>query len=791
MRLQHSHLILLLLVALVLASCSQPADYTSETGSLIIRIQEKSLSRTIMPEQESMFIQSYRIVGYLNSVKSIEEDFSSSTLELNSLKAGEWKFEIYGINGSTIVASTGEQTVIISPAQTTSKVFELNYLEVSGTGKFSYDIAIPESNNEIDRFVLSFQNLSDDQQTVDDIVVYNTAAASEGYRTYSSFTDLPIGNYLLTVSLYNNEGTLIGIISKESLYILNGRESIYTKNLKYMGKVETPVISQASGIVDKGSSISISCGTDDSEIYYTTDGSDPLFGKLYSGPVQIEKNTTIRAIAIAKYMFNSEEVSCEYHVVLDSNFTISPRAGTYNDGEIVSITSANRGKLYYSIDDGTYEEYNDDDKIVLSHNCSLNVYETKEGFDQSPVKSQNYVIQVLTPQFSVSSGVYTEVQTVSISSSTDSTIYYTDDGSEPTTLNGKVYNAQLVIDKTTTLRAIAVKNNMLQSEESQVDLQINGLLNLTLVAPQLKTLTIKHPDSWGESIPTVVPGVSAVLEAELSSDQSEGIEYKWFLDGNEVSNGKKLALGTASQNVCLGAGHHIITCVATDNNNTYSADYELNASRKNGIGVEGPTYLIGSLGPAGGYIFYDCDADNTTEDPDGPDDLRSDECGWRYMETTTCLSSFPFGVIYDENDERITVGTKQAIGTGKENTDLFVEAINTYRVKNYYDLAEYSNNINRLAPIYISEYELNGYTDWFIPSYDELYAIYEAYYNDPFNFGGGYKNFIVTTNRYIWSSTEDGASSMMSQAFFTSQMVSRSRHTNNNATFVFAVRRFL
>ena len=87
MRLQHSHLILLLLVALVLACCSQPADYTSETGSLIIRIQEKSLSRTIMPEQESMFIQSYRIVGYLNSVKSIEEDFSSSTLELNSLKA--------------------------------------------------------------------------------------------------------------------------------------------------------------------------------------------------------------------------------------------------------------------------------------------------------------------------------------------------------------------------------------------------------------------------------------------------------------------------------------------------------------------------------------------------------------------------------------------------------------------------------------------------------------------------------------------------------------------------------
>lgn len=206
---------------------------------------------------------------------------------------------------------------------------------------------------------------------------------------------------------------------------------------------------------------------------------------------------------------------------------------------------------------------------------------------------------------------------------------------------------------------------------------------------------------------------------------------------------------------------------------------------------EGLIYLIGSLGPAGGYVFYDCDADNTTEDPDGPDDLRSDDCGWRYMETTTCLGPFPFGVIYDENDEGITAGTKQAIGSGKENTELLVEAINTYRVKDYYNQSEYTNNISRLAPIYISEYEFNGYTDWFIPSYDELYAIYEAYYNDPLNFGGGYKNFVVTTNRYIWSSTENSAYSMMSQVFFTSQMVSRSRHTNNEATFVFAVRRFL
>ncbi len=39
--------------------------------------------------------------------------------------------------------------------------------------------------------------------------------------------------------------------------------------------------------------------------------------------------------------------------------------------------------------------------------------------------------------------------------------------------------------------------------------------------------------------------------------------------------------------------------------------------------------IIGKTGPAGGIIFYDCDADN---DSGNYDDLISSECGWRYLE---------------------------------------------------------------------------------------------------------------------------------------------------------------
>ncbi|MBR2281558.1 MAG: hypothetical protein IJ863_02930, partial [Spirochaetales bacterium] len=52
---------------------------------------------------------------------------------------------------------------------------------------------------------------------------------------------------------------------------------------------------------------------------------------------------------------------------------------------------------------------------------------------------------------------------------------------------------------------------------------------------------------------------------------------------------------------------------------------------------DAPAEGIGSYGPAGGRVFYDCDADNTEEDPDGEDNLKSDVCGWRYLEAAPSL----------------------------------------------------------------------------------------------------------------------------------------------------------
>ena len=78
----------------------------------------------------------------------------------------------------------------------------------------------------------------------------------------------------------------------------------------------------------------------------------------------------------------------------------------------------------------------------------------------------NYVIPyegetpttVSTPTFSLAGGTYTTEQTVTISCATSgATIYYTTNGSKPST-SSTMYNGAITISETTTLKAIAVKD---------------------------------------------------------------------------------------------------------------------------------------------------------------------------------------------------------------------------------------------------------------------------------------------------------------------------------------------
>ena len=102
-------------------------------------------------------------------------------------------------------------------------------------------------------------------------------------------------------------------------------------------------------------------------------------------------------------------------------------------------------------------------------------------------------------------------------------------------------------------------------------------------------------------------------------------------------------------------------------------------------------YAIGERGPAGGFIFYD---------------KGNNSDGWRYLEAAPASGEF----IAQWSEVYLNLSsTQKNIGSGKTNTEIIFAA------KQY----EFDKAAQRC-----DELELNGYNDWFLPSFAELYQMY-------------------------------------------------------------------
>ena len=112
--------------------------------------------------------------------------------------------------------------------------------------------------------------------------------------------------------------------------------------------------------------------------------------------------------------------------------------------------------------------------ITVSATETLEALATHSGDSNSAVGSAAYTIQVATPTFSPTAGTYSSAQTVTISDSTSgSTIYYTTNGTTPTT-SSTVYSSAITVSTTETLEAIATASGYAQSAVGSAAYTING-----------------------------------------------------------------------------------------------------------------------------------------------------------------------------------------------------------------------------------------------------------------------------------------------------------------------------
>jgi hypothetical protein len=117
--------------------------------------------------------------------------------------------------------------------------------------------------------------------------------------------------------------------------------------------VATPVITPStSSPYHNPFTVTITCETDDAEIYYTTDGTDPSLpgATLYTVPINISApTTTLRVIAKKADMDDSSPVTVTYNIVTAPP-TLDIIGGIYYTPQTITITSpTNGGVIYYTL----------------------------------------------------------------------------------------------------------------------------------------------------------------------------------------------------------------------------------------------------------------------------------------------------------------------------------------------------------------------------------------------------------------------------------------------------------
>ena len=224
-----------------------------------------------------------------------------------------------------------------------------------------------------------------------------------------------------------------------------------------------PVFSPAAGTYTSVQSVAITNGAPGAVIYYTTDSSVPTTASpVYSGLLSVGVSETLQAIAIAPGYTASPVASAAYTINLSTAApVISPAGGSFTSVQTVTLSDATPGAvLYYTLDGTTPTTASAvyASPLSLASTETIKALAVAPGANASPVVTAAFNINLggtATPVFSVAAGTFTSPQTVSISDSTpNATIYYTTDGSTPTTAS-TVYSAPLTISSRETLQAIA------------------------------------------------------------------------------------------------------------------------------------------------------------------------------------------------------------------------------------------------------------------------------------------------------------------------------------------------
>ena len=195
-------------------------------------------------------------------------------------------------------------------------------------------------------------------------------------------------------------------------------------------------------------------------IHYTLDGSAPTTkSDVYTGPMDVTENMTIRAIATNPNLFQSDEGVYEINW-----FKVETPEIVFN-GINASMSCGTAGATIYYTTDGTTpteESLRYTKPVKLTTSCTVKAIAMKENFNNSLVATNRFERSehtAETPQFQ-----RLQDSVMIVTSNVEGTvIYYTLDGTDPTT-GSDIYSKPIPVSGNCTLKVMVVQPDFFPSD---------------------------------------------------------------------------------------------------------------------------------------------------------------------------------------------------------------------------------------------------------------------------------------------------------------------------------------
>jgi hypothetical protein len=390
----------------------------------------------------------------------------------------------YTTDGST--PTTGSEVystpISVSTSETVSAIAAASGYYQSSVGTASYVINLPLAATP------TFSPSTGTYITAQSVTISDSTPGATIYYTTDGTTPTT------SSAVYSAPSGPLDVSSSETLQaiaVATGYKQSATGSAIYsiMYPAATPTFNPAAGTYTTAQSVTLSDSTPGTTIYYTTNGTTPtLSSAVYTGPINVGSTETIEAIAAGGGYSQSPTGSAAYTILVTAVPTFSPGAGSYTTAQPVTISDSTSGATIYYTTDGTTPGngspiYNT--PINVSTSETLKAIAVANGYSASATASAAYTIQVATPTFSPAAGSYTATQSVTIADATSgATIYYTTDGSTPTT-NSAVYSTPISVSTSETVKAIATASGYAQSAVGSAAYSIGSLANGTYMIENL------------------------------------------------------------------------------------------------------------------------------------------------------------------------------------------------------------------------------------------------------------------------------------------------------------------